>query len=139
LLALAERRPWAMSGPDLVAAVDEAHGLVVEAQALLLRLLRQVDVEKTASAVSASSAGVWYRNRHRVAIGSAHRFVRIAKRVAAAPEVLGEAVADGRVNLDQADTVTWALARIPRKVGVDIREQAAAALVGSARNWIRTS
>jgi hypothetical protein len=130
LQALAERRPWAMSGPELVVAVDQANALVVEAQALLLRLLRQVDVEKTASAVSASSAAVWYRNRHRVAIGGAYRLVRVAKRVAAAPEVLGAAVACGAVNLDQADVVTWALARIPREVGVDIREQAAAALVG---------
>jgi hypothetical protein len=55
--------------------------------------------------------------------------VRIAKRVAAAPDVLGEAVACGAVNLDQADVVTYALARIPREVGVDIRKQAAAALV----------
>jgi hypothetical protein len=130
LLALAGRRPWAMSGPELVAAVDEAHGLVVEAQALLLRLLRQVDVEKTASAVSASAAAVWYRNRHRVGIGGAHRIVRVAKRVAAAPEVLGEAVACGAVNMDQADVVTRALARIPREVGVEVREQAAAVLVG---------
>jgi hypothetical protein len=129
LLALAARRPWAMSGPELVAAFDEAHALRVEIDALILRLLRQIDVEKTASAVSASSAAVWYRNRHRVGIGGAHRLVRVAKRVAAAPDVLGEAVADGRVNLDQADVVTYALARIPREVGVDVREQAAAALV----------
>jgi hypothetical protein len=129
LLALAARRPWAMSGPELVTAVDQAHGLVVEAQSLLLRLLRQVDVQKRASAASASSAAVWYRNRHRVGIGGAHRLVRIAKRVAAAPEVLGEAVACGAVNMDQADVITYALARIPREVGVDIREQAAATLV----------
>jgi hypothetical protein len=129
LLALAERRPWAMSGPELVAALDEAHALRVEVDALMLRLLRQIDVEKTASAVSASSTGVWYRNRHRVGIGGAHRLVRVAKRVAAAPDVLGEAVAFGAVNLDQADVVTYALARIPREVGVEIREQAAAALV----------
>jgi hypothetical protein len=41
----------------------------------LLRLVRQVDVQKRASAVSASSAAVWYRNRHRVGIGGAHRLL----------------------------------------------------------------
>ena len=95
MLALAGCRPWAMSDSELVTAVDRAHALVVEAQAVLLRLLQQVDVRKTASAVSASSAGVWYRNRHRVAIRSAHRLVRIANRVEAAPQVLGDAVAGG--------------------------------------------
>jgi len=113
LLALAGCRPWAMSGDELVAALDQAHGLRSEAEALLLRLLRQIDVQKSASAVSASSAGVWYRNWHRIGIRSAHRLVRIAKRVEAAPEVVGEAVACGAVNLDQAEVVTRALARIP--------------------------
>ena len=43
LLALAERRPWAMSGEELVAALDEAHALRLELEALTLRLIRQVD------------------------------------------------------------------------------------------------
>jgi hypothetical protein len=30
LQALTARRPWAMSGPELVAALDEAHALRVE-------------------------------------------------------------------------------------------------------------
>jgi len=82
-------------------------------------------VQKRATVVSASSASVWYR----VGVRSAHRLVRVAKRVAAAPEVVGEAVAGGAVNLDQADVVTRALARIPAEVGVDVRERAAAELV----------
>jgi hypothetical protein len=72
---------------------------------------------------------VWYRNRHLVAIRSAHRLVRLAKRIDAAPAVVGEAVASGAVNLDQADVVTRAVARIPAEVGVDVRERAAAELV----------
>jgi len=94
LLALAESRPWAMSLPEVVAGFDAAHGLLVEAQAVVLRYARQVDLLRAASRQSASSTAVWYRNRHRVAIRSAHQLVRIAKRVAAAPEVLGEAETD---------------------------------------------
>jgi hypothetical protein len=129
LQALAERRPWAMSDTELVAALDLAHELRLEVEAVTLRLLREIDLRKTASVVSASSAAVWYRDRHRVAIRSAHRLVRLAKRVEAAPAVLGEAVACGTVNLDQADVVARAVARIPAEVGVDIRERAAAELV----------
>jgi len=129
LLALAERRPWAMSGDELVAALDEAHALRLEVEAVTLRLIRQVEKVKSASALAASSAAVWYRNRHRISIRSAHRWVKVAKRVDAAPAVVGDGVASGAVNLDQADVVTRALARIPGEVGVDIRELAAAELV----------
>jgi hypothetical protein len=129
LLALAGCRPWAMSAEELVAALDLVHAVRVEAEALTLRLLRQLDLRKAASAVSASSAAVWYRNRHRVAIRSTHRWVRVAKRIDAAPEVVGAGVESGAVNLDQADVVTRALARIPREVGVDIRELTASKLV----------
>jgi hypothetical protein len=129
LATLLQCRPWALSDTELVAALDLAHALRVEAEAVSGRLLREIDVRKTASAVGASSAAVWYRNRHLVSIRSAHRLVRLAKRIDAAPQVVGEGVAGGRVNLDQADVVTRAVARIPGEVGVDIREQAAAELV----------
>jgi len=110
LLALAERRPWAMSGDELMAALDEAHALRLEVEAVTLRLIRQIEKVKSASALAASSAAVWYRNRHRISIRSAHRWVKVAKRVDAAPAVVGDGVASGAVNLDQADVVTRALA-----------------------------
>src|SRR5262245_27553847 len=93
LLALAQRRPWAMSGGELVAAFDAAHALKVEAEAIMLRLVRQIDRERTASAVAAPSAAVWYRNRHRPAIRTTHRWVQVARRVDRAPQVVGDAVA----------------------------------------------
>jgi hypothetical protein len=126
LTVLAEARLGAMSPDEVVAGFDAAHALLVEAQAVVLRYARQLDLVRAARMLGASSTAVWYRNRHRVAVRSAHRLVRIAKRVAAAPDVVGDAVACGALNLDQADVVTRALARIPREVGVDIRERAAA-------------
>jgi hypothetical protein len=95
----------------------------------LVRFVREIDVRRTASRFSASSASVWLRSRHRVSIRSAHKLVRLAKRIDAAPAVVGDGVASGVVNLDQADVVTRALFRIPGSVGVDIREQAATKLV----------
>jgi hypothetical protein len=64
LVALAECRPWALSDPELVAALDLAHALRVEAEAVSIRLLREFDARKAAAAVGASSTAVWYRNRH---------------------------------------------------------------------------
>jgi hypothetical protein len=129
LATLAAVRPWALSDAELVAGVDVVQTLAVEVQATLVRFVREIDVRRTAAEHSATSAAVWLRNRHLVSIRSAHKLVRLAKRIDAAPSVVGEAVADGRVNLDQADVVTRAVFRIPSSVGVDIRERAAAELV----------
>jgi len=107
LLALAEARIGAMSLAEAVAGFDAAHGLLVEAQAVVLRYARQVEMLRAASKDSASSVAVWYRDRHRVGIRSAHRLARVAKRVAAAPDVVGAAVACGAVNLDQAEVVVF--------------------------------
>jgi hypothetical protein len=126
---LSEASLWVMSPEQVVAGLDEAHAVLMEAQAVFLRYARQVDLLRCASKASASSTAVWMRDRHRVSIGSAHRWVRLAKRVDAAPDVVGAAVAEGRMNLDQADVVTRAVARIPGEVGVDVREAAAAELV----------
>jgi hypothetical protein len=57
--------------------------LTVEAQVALVRFTLEIDARKAASNTSASPTGVWYRNRHRVGIRSAHRLVRLAKRIAA--------------------------------------------------------
>ena len=126
---LSEARLWAMSPEQVVAGLDEAHAVLVQAQAVFLRYVRQVDLHRAASKASASSTAVWLRDRHLVSIGSAHKWVRLAKRVAAAPNLVGEAVAEGRTNLDQAAVVTRSVARIPAEAGVAIREKAAAELV----------
>jgi hypothetical protein len=126
---LSAARPWLLSDEALVAGFDALHALTVEAQAALVRFTVEIDARKAASRVGASSTSVWWRNRHRVGIRSAHRLVRLARRIEAAPAVVGEGVAVGAVNLDQADVVTWAVARIPAEVGVDVRERAAAELV----------
>jgi hypothetical protein len=78
LVALAECRPWALSDAELVAALDLAHALRVEAEAVSVRLLREFDARKAAAAVGSSSTAVWYRNRHLVrappgSAGETHR------------------------------------------------------------------
>ena len=130
LAVWSQARPWAMSTPELVDAVDVVQALVVEANAVLLRLVREVDARGVAKEQGASSTAVWLRDRHRVSVRSAHRLVKTAAALDAAPPVVGEAVAAGAVNRDQADTILRSLGRLPRDVGADIRDRAAAALVG---------
>jgi hypothetical protein len=76
-----------------VAGLDEAHAVLVQAQAVFLRYLRQADLLRCASKESASSTAVWLRNRHRGSVRSAHRLVRLAKRVDAASETRRAGVA----------------------------------------------
>jgi hypothetical protein len=129
LAALSAVRPWALSDAELVAGVDAVQAMAVEVQATLVRFVREIDVRRMAAGHSATSASAWLRNRHLVSIRSAHKLVRLAKRIDAAPAVVGDGVASGTVNLDQADVVTRAVTRIPGSVGVDVRERAAAELV----------
>ena len=89
LAVLSAARPWALSDAELVAGVDAVQALVVEAQATLVRFVREIDVRRTAARHGASSAAVWLRNRHLVSIRSAHQLVRLAKRIDAAPAVVG--------------------------------------------------
>lgn len=126
---LSEACLWARSAEQVTAGLDAAYELLVEAQAVFLRYLRQADLLRAGSREAASSTSVWLRNRHRAGIRTTHRWVQVAKRIDRAPQVVGEGVASGAVNFDQADAITRALARIPGSVGVDIREQAAAELV----------
>src|SRR5918997_666066 len=119
-----------MSADELVAGFDAVQALAVELDAVLLRFAREVDARGIAKDEGASSTAVWIRNRHRVAIRSAHRLVRIAAEVDAAPAALGEAVDAGAVNRDPAEVILRSLTRLPRDLGTDVRDRAAAALVG---------
>jgi len=65
-----------------------AEVLLVEANAVLLRFAREVDARGIAKGEGASSTAVWLRNRHRMSIRSAHRLVKFAGEVDAAPDVL---------------------------------------------------
>jgi hypothetical protein len=129
LAVLAGARLWALSSPEVVAALDQAQALAVELNAVLLRLVREIDARGIAKSAGASSTAVWIRNRYRVSIRYAHRLVRTAAEVDTAPPVVGAAMAAGAVNTDQAEVIVRSLASLPRDVGAEVRDRAAAALV----------
>ena len=113
LAVLSQARPWAMSTAELVAAVDLARALVVEADAVVQRLVREVDARGVAKVEGASSTAVWLRNRYRMSIQAARRITKTAAKVDAAPGVLGDAVAAGVVNREQAEAIIGVLADLP--------------------------
>jgi hypothetical protein len=129
LAVLAQACVWALPSPELVAAFDAAQAMVVELNAVLLRLVREIDARGIAKGEGASSTAVWIRNRYRVSIRYAHRLVKTAAEVHAAPPVVGAAMAAGAVNADQVAVILRSLAQLPRDLGTDVRGRAAAALV----------
>ena len=129
LAVLSGARPWAMSSDAVVAAFDQAQALAVEVDAVLLGLVREIEARGIPAGEGASSMAAWIRDRHRVAVRAAHRLVPVAAELDAAPAVLGEAVAAGLVTRDQAEVILRSLARLPRDLGPEMRDRAAAALV----------
>jgi Domain of unknown function (DUF222) len=129
LAVLSQARPWLLSTDELVTAFDQVQALVVEANAVLVRLVREIDARAVANRAGAANTAVWIRDRHRVSVRAAHRLVKTAADLEGAPDVLGSAVAAGVVNRDQAEVILRALGRLPRAVGVDVRQRAAAELV----------
>jgi hypothetical protein len=122
-------RPWAQSPDELVAGLDALVPWLVRVEAALLAWVREVDVQRIARRDGATSAAVWLRNRYRMSISTAHRYVKLAAAVDAAPQAVGDAVAGAEVNLDQAEVIVRSLAALPNDVGVEVRELAAKELV----------
>ena len=122
-------RPWAMSPAEIVADLDVLVSWMAQAEAALLTRVREVGAQGIAHRDGASSPAVWLRNRYRMAISTAHRYVKLAAAVDAAPQPVHDAVVGAEVNLDRADVIVRSLAELPNDVGVEVRDRAAKELV----------
>ena len=129
-LAALEARPWALTSGELVSLLDDLQAFAVQVEAARLAAIGEFEARGLYRDDGASSTRVWLRNRYRMAIATASRLVRLATTVDAAPGAVGEAVAAGKVNLDQAASIVRSIDRLPRDVGSQVRDDAAAALVG---------
>ena len=129
-LAALEARPWALTSGELVSLLDDLQSLAVQVEAARLAAIGEFDARGLYRDDGATSTRVWLRNRYRIAITTASRLVRLAAAVDAAPAAVGEAVAAGKINSDQAASITRSMERLPRDVGAQVRDDTAAALVG---------
>ena len=121
--------PWALSPDDVVADLDLLVPWLVQAEAALLARVRELDGQGIARRDGATSAAVWLRNRYRMALPRAHRYVRLAAAIDTAPTPVQDAVATAGINLDQADAIIRALNDLPRDIGTEVRTLAAKELV----------
>src|SRR6187399_3227014 len=97
--------PWALTPDEVIADLDVLMSWLAQAEAALLARVREVDGQGIARRDGATSTAVWLRNRYRMALPTARRYVRLAAAVDTAPDPVQDAVSGGEVTLDQADTI----------------------------------
>jgi hypothetical protein len=122
---------WALSEPQLIAALDAVHGMEQRLAAVKLALVRELDGRGVPVAHGASSTAVWLRERLRLSIAAGRRLVTDAVAVDAAPAgpVLRQALAAGAVTVEQARGIAEAVVTVHQQAGVEAANQAVRLLV----------
>jgi hypothetical protein len=104
---------WAK--PDSL-VVDELERLVVAGRkvaAATLARVREIDGRGLAVGAGATSTLSWLRDRHRMSNGAASRLVKLARALDSDLSGTAEALAAGAVNVEQAQVIADAVAKLP--------------------------
>ena len=125
---LAGRPVFALSDVEVAAGLAAVAAGAAFLDALRLRLVREADARGLAVAAGATSTAVWLRERDRLSPHTAARWVKLAASVGSAT---AEALAEGRVNLEQAAVIAQAVGQVP----VEHREAGEKLLVDQAATF----
>ncbi|MDG4830788.1 DUF222 domain-containing protein [Solwaraspora sp. WMMD1047] len=125
-----ERPTWPLSDADLIEAAAAAHALEQRAAAIRLACVREVDARGIAVAQGASSTAAWLRDRLRISAPAARRTVDLAAALAVAPPVVADALAAGRITVEQSQAIVHSITDLPGQVGSEVTAKAADLLVG---------
>jgi hypothetical protein len=123
---------YGLSVDELVSCVDKVHEPAQQVAAVQLALIRQVDSRQVAAAMGATSTVSWLRDRHRISGGAASQLIKLARAVDTdTGSPTAEALAAGTVNVEQAQIITKAVAKLP----VGHRPAAEEHLLGEAASF----
>jgi hypothetical protein len=126
---------WPLPDAELVARLEAVHREMQRLAAVRLVLVREVDGRGLAAREGASSTAVWLRGRLNLTVPATRRLVPLAEALDAAPEVVREALTAGRIDVDQAQVVSAAVAALPAEAGPEVVDKAAEVLVEQAREF----
>jgi hypothetical protein len=126
LAELVSRPVFVLSDKEIAAGLDAVAAGVAVLEGLRLRLVREADARGLAVAAGVSSTAVWLRNRALVSPQTAARWVKLAAGLDGT--LTGEALSEGRVNLEQAAVIAHAVGLVP----VEHRDAGEKALLGQA-------
>ncbi|MDQ3455211.1 MAG: 13E12 repeat family protein, partial [Actinomycetota bacterium] len=120
---------WQVPDRELAACTVRCGRLVSRTQALLCRLLGEVDARDLALRSEACSTTAWARHELNLTPREARTLVGVAAAVRGGMTATGAAFAAGHLGLAQAAAITSAVGDLPEDIPADIREQAENELV----------
>jgi hypothetical protein len=129
---LGEDAWWALPDGGLEQALTTGHRLLATANALVLKLIREVDGRDLPTRSGATSTAAYLRGRLNLSLPAAGRTTRLAAALDSEFTLTGQALAAGTVNLEQADAVVKAVQNLPKTVPADVPARAEQFLLGHA-------
>jgi hypothetical protein len=127
-----DREAWGLSDVELIARIDECHARAQQALSDELAAIAEFEGRGLARQQGAASTTSWLRDRLRLSSNTCHRMVELAKALDRVAPQTREALADGRVNGEQAVEIAAAVAALPDEVGPPVAAQAEKLLLEQA-------
>jgi hypothetical protein len=106
-------RVWSWADERLVSTFDALHVLEQRVVAAQLVLLREIDGRGLGRRLGGASSAAWLRNRHRLNPATASRRVKLAAALDADLPRTAAALADGSINVEQAQAIADAVVKLP--------------------------
>lgn len=126
---------WMLGDRDLTSVVGSALALVARTQALLARLVGEVDARGLATETGAPTTVAWLRHRHKLAPVEAAKLVRTAAALRAGLPATNAAVAAGTISLSHAHGIARACNDLPAGLDEDTAAAAEERMVTDATDF----
>ncbi len=133
--AAAECELWPSPDAELTAAAVACGRLVSRAQAVLCRVLGEIDARDLGVRSGASSTAAWTRHELNVTPREAQTMTRVGAALHRGRPATAAAFAAGRVSLSQAAVILTTIEDLPEDLPRDVTGQAESELLGYARRF----
>lgn len=132
---LADAPVWSLGDREVGDALTEATRLVARAQELELRLAAHAERVEADQGVGATSTASWWAHLTRLTRPEAHRRLTLAQALDGDRHTpVREALAEGRLRIEQAQAIVTAVDALPDDVDPAVRTRAEATLLEEARH-----
>ena len=123
LTQVADAAVWAMDATQTTTALDDVLGAEAQLAELKARLLTHADRIDLPGSTGATSTANWHAHRTHTTRPAAHRALRIAHSLEA-HHLTRTALAQGHLNVEQAEVILRALADLPDDLETEVLEMA---------------
>jgi Domain of unknown function (DUF222)/HNH endonuclease len=129
---IAEVAVWPLADSELLTTIDDCEREMARLAELQLRCIREMDGRNVAAAQGATSTAALLRARLRISPGDAHARVDLAAAIDGDCARVGQALADGIISVDHAETILRAIRKLPKDTPAEQVRQAEELLVNHA-------